>query len=267
MPIRSLARIPLLLAPLLAVAAPPLGAQTSLAARMQAFLAEVEDEPNTELAAYFPRHGDWTWVQTARDYNRGGRVAAVGIWRFPGAETVRAIGAGGPACMSFDGPRGEFGPVEGRLGMQAKMYEGPWRRVRGNRFVPPGESARSPVFVEWRREGGQWVVSAFGDEDYYVPRLLGSHANAFERDTALVPENAAFAPEDWYEITIRGWQSPQVGAPRPLDRAQLTRVGVLRRVSVYVERGDGMDTAEILYLPLAPGRYQAYERPRPRPCG
>jgi hypothetical protein len=41
-----------------------------------------------------------------------------------------------------------------------------WRRVRGNRFVPPGASASSAIFVEWRREGDRWVVSAFGDETF-----------------------------------------------------------------------------------------------------
>lgn len=256
----------LVLVALLTLAAIPLYAQTSLSARMRAFLAEIGDEPNTELAAFFPRHGDWTWVQTARDYNRGGRVMSVGVWRFPGAETVRAIGAGGPVCGSFDGIRGEFGPFEGRFGMQARMYEGPWRRVRGNRFVPRASNADSPVFVEWRREDGQWVVSAFGDEDYYSPRLLGSDADPFERDTALVPEDAAFASQDWYTITVRGWRSPKYGDPRPIDRTQLTRVGVLHRVSVYVERGESLDTSEVLYLPVAPGRYQPYERPLPRSC-
>jgi hypothetical protein len=238
--------------------------QTSLGARMQAFLAEVEDEPNTELAAFFPRRGDWTWVQTIRDEERGGE--RVGIWRFPGAQTLGAIGAGGPVCDSFDGIRGEFGPYEGRFGMQAMLNPGPWRRVRGNRFVPPDAPADSPVFVEWRREDGQWVVSAFGDEDFYFPGLLGRENDSFARDTALVPEDAAFAPEDWYTITIQGWRSPRFGAPRHLNRAELTRVRVLHRVSVYVKRGSSWETAEVLYLPVAPGRYQAYERPLPRPC-
>ncbi len=142
----------------------------------------------------------------------------------------------------------------------------PWRRVGGKRFVPPGASARSPVFVEWRREHGRWVVSAFGDEDIYFPPLLGSEGSAFFRDTAVVPEDAAFAPADWYTITVPYWRSSRYGAPRTLSRDQLTRVGVLNRVSVYVERGSSWDTAGVLYLPVSPGRYQPYERPLPRPC-
>jgi hypothetical protein len=120
------------------------------------------------------------------------------------------------------------------------------------------------VFVEWRREDGQWVVSAFGDEGYYVPRLLGSGADAFERDTALVPEDAAFAPEDGYTITLECPRS--VRDPRPIEGGELTRVGVLERVRVYVARDETWDPAEILYLPVAPGRYQVYGRPQSRPC-
>ena len=89
----------------------PMAAQTgtpsapaTLDARMQAFLREIAEEPNTALAAFFPRRGDWTWVQTLRDER--GRGERTGTWRFPGAETPRAIGDGGPACESFDGGGG-----------------------------------------------------------------------------------------------------------------------------------------------------------------
>lgn len=257
---------------LLTLAALPLAAQTEsrtpaagapLDARMQAFLEEVEDFPNTGLVEFFPRRGDWTWFQTLRD--SGGTVRGVGIWRFPGAETLRAIGEGGPACESFEGVTGEAGPWEGRLGVQA-MRPGRWRRLRGNRFVPPGESARSPVFVEWRREDGAWVISAVGDEDFHSPRLLGREGGPFRSDTAVVAEDAAFAPEDWYTITIAGRRSPKYGTPRQMDRAGLTRVGVLNRVSVYVPRESSWERSEVLYLPVAPGRYQAYERPLGRVC-
>ena len=42
------------------------------------------------------------------------------------------------------------------------LRPGRWRRVGGNRFVPPGAPASSPIFVEWRREGDAWVVAAAG---------------------------------------------------------------------------------------------------------
>jgi hypothetical protein len=253
------------LAALLTLAAVPLDAQASLAARMQAFVDEIEDFPNTELAAFFPRRGDWTWFETVIDL-RTERVRGAGIWRFPGAETLRAIGAGGPVCDSFEGTIGDYGPLDGRLGMQVMMNAGRWRRVRGTRFVPPGADGRSPVFVEWRREDGEWVVSAFGDVGYHFPWPLGRPANSIARDTAVVPEDAAFAPADWYMITLEGRRSSRYGAPRPIHRAELARVGVLERVSIYVARDETWDTAEVLYLPVAPGRYQPYARPLARPC-
>ncbi|HEV3051793.1 MAG TPA: hypothetical protein VGX50_15915, partial [Longimicrobium sp.] len=172
-------------------------AGATLDARMQAFVREIPREPNDALAAFFPRRGDWTWVQTIRDMERG-RPPRSGVWRFPAAETVRAIGAEGPACLSFD-IGFEVGPYEGRLGMQTLIHEGPWRRVGGSRFVPPGASDRSTVFVEWRREDGEWVVSTIGDEDVYLPRLLGVLAGGVSRDTSLAPGGAAYAAgQEWY---------------------------------------------------------------------
>ncbi|HEX9939091.1 MAG TPA: hypothetical protein VGB15_18255 [Longimicrobium sp.] len=41
-----------------------------------------------------------------------------------------------------------------------------WRPVSPTRFVPPGAGASSPTFVEWRREGGRWVIAAFGEETF-----------------------------------------------------------------------------------------------------
>lgn len=260
----------LLLATLLTLAALPLAAQagtpadTTLAGRMRAFLREVPDAPNTELAAFFPRRGDWTWEQTLLDGR--GIATRVVVQRFPGAETLRVIGAGGPACLSFDGIRGEFGPFEGRFGMQARMNPAPWRRVRGNRFVPHGASARSPVFVEWRREEGEWVVAAFGEEDVYAPRLLGRPAGPFVRDTTLVPEDAAFDPANWPMVTIDGRRYTKYGLPRPIERDLLSRIGVLHRVSVYAERGSRLDWPEHVYLATAPGEYQPYETAAPTPC-
>jgi hypothetical protein len=146
------------------------------------------------------------------------------------------------------------------------MHPGPWRRVRGTRFVPPDASAASPVFVEWRRDEGRWVVSAFGEEDIYTPALPERPRGPFTRETAGVPEDAAFAQADWHTITVEGRRLPKYGTPRALERTALERSSVLNRVSVYVERGSSWETAEVLYLPVAPGQYQPYERPLPRPC-
>lgn len=239
----------------------------SLAARMDAFLREVPNTPNDELVWYFPRDADWTWVQTLRD--EAGRTHT-GIWRFTGGgEAYRAITAEGPVCHSFDQVRGEFGPYEGKFGMQAmRVAHGqPWRRVRGTRFVPPGASAASTVFVEWRWEDGGWVISSFGDEGNYLhapPR----RAPFVPGDTAGVPEDAAFAPADWPVVTLDGRRYVRYGLPRDIsgaDRAALVRVGVRERVSIYAQRDFG-DVPAVIYLPVAPGLFQMYETPLPEPC-
>lgn len=238
-------------------------AAATLDARMQAFLREVEETPNTGLVSYFPRRGDWTRVQTIRDDERGS-PPRLGVWRFPGGATARAIGMDGPVCDSFDGIRGEFGPFEGRLGMHAMLNPGIWRRVRGNRFVPPGASDRSTVFVEWRREDGEWVVSAFGDEGIlYTPRVQEPPRGPFVSDRTAVAKDTAFAPADWYTITVQGRRLPTYGRPRALDRDRLVRIGHLYGVNVYVERGEENG---FRYLPVAPGQFQPYEHLSPLPC-
>jgi hypothetical protein len=226
---------------------------------MRAFVEAAPEAPNDSVAAFFPRRGDWTWVRTAHHHARRGPTR-VGVRRFPGAETLRAIGTGGPVCESFDQPAG-VGPYEGRLGMQAMLNRGPWRRVRGTRFVPPGEPASSPVFVEWRREDGAWVVSAFGDRDVYDPRVLGRPPRPAWRDTTGVPEDAAFAPAEWYMITLGGVRFPKYGIPRPLDRSRLVRIGVFQGVSVFAEPEENPDQPYIVYLPTAPGQVQGYQAP------
>lgn len=263
MTLRPIARMPALcLAVLLSLAALPARAQApdgSLATRMRAFAAAAADAPNDSVAAFFPRRGDWTWVHTRQPSSRRG-APRVGTWRFGGAQTLRAIGAGGPVCESFDGPGG-FGPPEERLGMQTLMHRGPWRRVRGTRFVPPGESAASPVFVEWRREDGAWVVSAFGDVGVYDPPVLGRRPPAAWRDTTGVREDAAFARADWYTITLNGLHYTKYGNPRPRDRSGLVRIGLFQGVSVFAEPDEDPDWPARVYLLTAPGQFQAYEAP------
>jgi hypothetical protein len=264
-------RISLRIATLLALAAVPAAAQArdaGLDARMRAFAESAPDAPNDSVAAFFPRRGDWTWVQ-AWQREDGGIEPGAGVWRFSGAETPRAIGAGGPVCDSFESPGGA-GPFEGRLGMQTRMHRGPWRRVRGTRFVPPGEPASSPVFVEWRREDGAWVVSSFGDVGIRRgPRLLGRVAGPLTRDTTLLPEDAAFVPADQHVIVLGGRRYAKSGTPRALDaaaRARMVRIGLLGRVSVFTERGADPEMPYAVYLLTTPGLFQAYDTELPRPC-
>ena len=259
----SLSRMPVLcLSALLALAALPAAGQApdaALAARMRAFVDAAPDAPNDSVAAFFPRHGDWTWMQAWHDVDGHG-PPRTGVWRFSGAETLRAIGAGGPVCESFDAAGG-IGPYHGRFGLQAEMHRGPWRRARGTRFVPPGETDASPVFVEWRREDGRWVVSAFGDRDVYVPPVRERPSRPAWRDTTGVPEDAAFAPGDWHTITLNGLRYLTYGNPRPRDRSGLVRIGQYQRVSVFAEREENADWPSLVYLSTAPGQFQAYQAP------
>jgi hypothetical protein len=253
---------------LLAATALPLTARagsrpTTLEGRMRAFLHAVAEEPRDSVAAFFPRRGDWAWVPA---FVRGRRRMPPGAWRFRGPETLRVLGAGGPVCESFAQHRGDYGPVEGSFVSRTARHPGHWRRVRGNRFVPPGASPRSPVFVEWRREDGRWVVSSFGDEQLRRgPRLLGRERNEGTRDRpgrlVVRAELGYAAGAEWYErdepIAFEGMHFLKYGLPRPLAEGEVERIGSLGRVALFVEAGFTRH-AGILYVPVAAGQYQPY---------
>lgn len=134
-------------------------ARVSLDHRMTAFIAAVRREGVDSIAAFFPRTGTLSYVRTrhAREGTTTGR------WDFSPVDALQAIRRG-PLRPSFTINR--EGQTIGLLAHQV-MHRGPsWRRVRGSRFVPPGAPASSPAFVEWRRERGEWVVSAVGDESF-----------------------------------------------------------------------------------------------------
>jgi hypothetical protein len=154
-----------------AVAA-PVGAQSAervsavdsaaLEARMATFIMAAKREQAEELAAFFPRAGDLTYVRTLhRDEGTG-----VSVWRFPPGDIPRALAPRGPLSASFyihvDGQ--PIGLFLHQLITRQGRHRG-WRRV-GTRFVPLDEPATAGLFVEWRREAGGWVIAAFGDESY-----------------------------------------------------------------------------------------------------
>lgn len=132
----------------------------TLERRMSSFLRAVRRHRADSIAAFFPKAGDWTYLHTR--HREGG--SHVGVWRFRGGEAPQAIRYRGPLWESFElQPEGQ--PI-GLFAHQVLHRGTAWRRVRGARFVPPGASASSDIFVEWRREDGEWVVSAFGDESF-----------------------------------------------------------------------------------------------------
>lgn len=145
------------------------GDAASLQARMQRFVEVVERERTGGVAAFFPRSGALTWVHTLHDDNR----KRVSVWRFPPADIARAL-KDGPLWPSFDiqpegQPIGLF--LHQVMTRNAFSRHKGWRRVRGTRFVPAGEAETAGLFVEWRREGGEWVVAAFGDEGFRGGKL------------------------------------------------------------------------------------------------
>jgi hypothetical protein len=231
----------------------------TLSQRMRAFLELVDGAPAEIVAAYFPRRGDWTWYQTV--HHDGGADRA-GVWRFPGASTRDAIRRCGPAWESFAfQPEGQ--PL-GVLSSQVLDHGTRWRRVGGTRFVPPGAPARSPVFVEWRREDGAWVVSSFGDESFRARPLPGRAASMVRRDTTgPLPAEERFASgQPWFEsnesITFDELRYIKYGNPRALDRNDLTWIGVRGPIRVYVER-DEARVPHVIHIPTAPGIYQPYK--------
>jgi hypothetical protein len=229
-------------------------AQDGLAARNEAFLRAIERSPRDTVATFFPRRGDWTWVETTEGAPSG---HVTSVHRFGASETLRAISRGGPVCNSFWIPGG-IGPVETVLSMRVLRNGTRWRRVAGNRFVPPGESARSPVFVQWRLEGGRWVVSSFGDVDMWFPRVIGR----LPRDTVVRGAPGYAAGESWYvnndPFIFEAWQYVKYGLPRQVADSLLVRVGHRGTMSIYARKGD-TDAPDDLYLPIAPGEFQPYQ--------
>ncbi|HEX6746478.1 MAG TPA: hypothetical protein VF092_04120 [Longimicrobium sp.] len=253
----------------ISLAAPiSLAAQDDLAARNEAFLRAVRDGDRERIAAFFPTRGDWTWVQAWE--NAPARKPS--IHRFAAAETMRAIANDGPACMSFEQMSGEVGPVETVLSMVAQFNEGPWRRTRGTRFVPPASASRRPgassAFVEWRREDGRWVVSTFGDAMYYRgPRLIGRerfYGGVRDSILPLPPTPVYAAAERWYvnnePFYFEGRRYVKYGLPRTIDPALLRRIGRFGLMGIYAEKPrPGEDDAETVYIPVGPGEYQPYQ--------
>ncbi|HEX8694070.1 MAG TPA: hypothetical protein VF746_16735 [Longimicrobium sp.] len=132
----------------------------TLERRMKAFLEAVRRGSSDSIATFFPRAGDFTYLHT--EHRADG--TRVGTWRFPAAEAPRAIGSRGPLWESFT-IQFEGQPI-GRFAHQVMHRGTAWSRARGNRFVPPGASPASGIFVEWRQENGTWVISAFADESF-----------------------------------------------------------------------------------------------------
>ena len=262
-----------------AAALAALGAGAPLAAqrvapesRMEALIEAVGSDSRERVAAFFPRAGSWMWSGTTRERNSA-TVVRMEAWRFPAAETLRAISEGGPVCGTFDTLTGHSGPFEEKLGMRMRRHPREWRRVGERRFVPPGSSDRSHTFVEWRWEGDRWVISSVGDRDVDYPRrMLGRRAvQPWEiRRTTAPPERELYAAEaEWYSrnvpIVLDGTRYITYGKPREVAPGSLSRIGVKDGVPVYAARGEER-APDVIYVPTGPSLFQAYEGRLPQPC-
>lgn len=271
-----------LLAALLAAAALPLRAQApdslpaadaragTLQARMDAFLEALGRGIEGKAADFFPRDGHFTWVRTTH-YPSG--PPRVGFWRFRAADVAGAVETCGPLHGSFQFlPHGQ--PVGGFY-QQLIESDRVWKRVRGTRFVLRGGWAKTPAFVEWRREDGRWVVSSFGDEGHRPaperPLLGGMVAGTVVRDTSAARSRDdvyATGPR-WEEsslpmITFENFRYTRYGTPRRIESRELTWLARIGPVRVYAARGDRI--GEVLYLPTDRGVYQPFQSERSSSC-
>lgn len=132
--------------------------QVAVQARVTSFLEKIGTVPPDSLIGFFPTLGEFTYRLTQRS-SEGSRVAER---RFQASEALGALT--GPLWSSFT-INYERQPI-GRFAHQLMLRPGRWRHVGRNRFVPSGADADSGIFVQWRLEGSEWVISELGDEHY-----------------------------------------------------------------------------------------------------
>lgn len=233
----------------------------SLDRTMRVFL----DELGYAADLSFPRRGEWTWV-VRREQPDGSFIT--GVQRFPAAHTDSAMKTSGPLCDSFSAAESH---VPGTLiSFSYNRDESPmWRRVGPTRFVPPGEPAGSPVFVEWRREDGRWVIARYGELRHHFSRLLGRAVNEVAPERPRAPLRLPLDPgtrlgpgSGWFDsngpIIVAGHRFVKYGMPRLLKEEDLVRHGRLQRVPIYVERGTA-GFPQVVYVPTdAAGTFQPY---------
>jgi hypothetical protein len=244
----------------------------ALRSRMEALADSMREYgPSESFAGWFPREGTWTWRQTLHGAPGGVRVV---IQRFPASETVEALSSRDPLCRSFFRGGGEVETVPTTIAGWLSAESARWRRI-GRRFVPRGAPASSPTFVEWRRERGTWVISAFGDEDEYVTPEPGAPRRIVRRSRETGPLLALPLPEDGRDaappagrdvLWIDGSPRVPYGPPARLGNGDVTRIGWVEGVPVYAEP-TAAATAEVIYVALdGEGAFQPYRTAGNYPC-
>jgi len=247
--------------------APSAAEVRALWSRMTALADSMRGYADSEsFAEWFPREGTWVWRQTLHGTPEGDRVVT---WRFPAAQTVEALSSTGPLCRSFFRGGGEVGTIPTTIAGRLSDDSARWRRI-GLRFVPSGASASSPAFVEWRREGGRWVISELGDEDRYVTPRVQAPRTLVRRSREPGPLLALPLPEDgryaasasWFlksePLWLGGLPRVKYGLPVHLGSGDVTRIGWAEGVAVYVEPS-AVTTTEVIYVAVDhQGVFQPY---------
>lgn len=244
-----------------------LNASASLARRNRDFLRALVAGADS-AARFFPRRGDWTWVHLT-EYDVGREI--VKTRRFRGDEAARVIGRGGVMCGEFL-YNAEAGSELMEQIATAVYQRRAWRRV-GRRFVPPGSGgARTPLFVEWRREDGAWVVAAIGGASYQQLPMSGHDVRTAVRDRAPGQPPAWEYGERsrWYldgePFTFDGMRFLRYGLPRVVPRDQLARIAMLGGIPLFAEVGSPR-TPDLLYMALNPaGEFQPFQGFGVEPC-
>jgi hypothetical protein len=128
--------------------------------RMQYFAASFDSISAPGFLKFFPREGDVVYRHT-RHTPEGSEII---VKRLLASEISDALQQSGALWPSFQ-LQFEEQPV-GLLPSQVMVRRGTWRRVAESRFVPPDADGISPTYVDWRREGPNWVISELGDESF-----------------------------------------------------------------------------------------------------
>jgi hypothetical protein len=231
---------------------------------MTAFVRALRDERSQDTTRrWFPTSGDWSYTHTIHEPGGGTRV---GRWIVPAAQTSLLFGYGtgtGPTPIDDSFEVNYEGQKVGVLIDVVMTTSDRWRLVGRNRFVPPGARTSSPVFVEWRRENGRWVISAFGDEHYCHRRLVGYAVGDVMRVRSPPdpPHPAYAANEPWFingdVRELDGHRYLKYGQPRELRPGDLEQIGWHGDIRVYVEKGHSAEPF-VIYIPTAPETYQPY---------
>jgi hypothetical protein len=238
-------------------------APAGLRSRMDAFAAALREmAPMVRIAGFFPRVGEWEMIRTP---TRAVPGAVVNRSRFAPGQTLAAISEGGAVCGSFGGVVGDVGPYDGALVAQANSARA-WRYVGRYRFVPPDGRADSPIYVQWAREHGAWVIARIGEEYEHQPRVAGRPAaGVLTRDTTagnLLPAERRYGRSAaWFTsdgpIDVGGHWYFKYGLPRTIDERHVVRIGSVDVVPVFAEPA-AAPMPEVMYVLAGPGEYQPY---------